>query len=76
MRTLVSLGFAAVVAIGLALWIAGLAIAFVATSIGSFLSWATTPGEGLWATIVSAALAAVVVALTWSRRRRVGTDTP
>lgn len=75
MRTLLSLGFAALVAVGLVLWITGLAIAFVATSIGSFLVWATTPDQGLWVSIVSAAVAAVVVGVTWSRRR-LGTDTP
>lgn len=75
-RTILSFGFAALVAVGAALWIAGLAIAFVATSIGSFLVWATSPGEGLWVSIVTAAVAAVAVGLTWSRRRTAGTDTP
>ena len=70
MRTLLTLGFGALLAFAIMLWVALMAFSFLVVSFLDFLSWMTH--DGLPVTVVAALIAAVfgVVVLT----RRKGTD--
>lgn len=69
MRTILSFGFGALIALGIIIWIALLAFAWVVTSILGFLTWLAS--DGLPVTIGAAIVAAAVVAFAWWNRRRV-----
>lgn len=70
MRTLLTLGFGALIAFAVVLWVALMAFSFLVVSFLDFLSWMTH--DGLPVTIVAALVALVIGAIALMRRK--GTD--
>lgn len=67
MRTLLTLGFGALVAFAFVLWVTMLAFAFLVVSFFDFLTWLT--GDGLPVTIVGAIVAIAFGVAAIARRR-------
>lgn len=70
MRTLLTLGFGALIALAIVLWVALMAFSFLVISFLDFLSWMTH--DGLPVTVVAALVALAIGAVVLTRRK--GTD--
>lgn len=67
MRTLLTLGFGALIALAIVLWITLMAFSFLVVSFLDFLSWMTH--DGLPVTVVAALIAVVIGAVVLTRRK-------
>lgn len=70
MRTLLTLGFGALIAFAILLWVAMMMVSFLVVSFLDFLSWMTH--DGLPVTVVAALVALAIGAVAYLRRK--GTD--
>ena len=69
MRTLLNLGFGALIAFAILLWVVLMAFSFLVVSFLDFLSWLTR--DGLPVTILAALIAIAFGVATYLRRRAV-----